>query len=195
MKKLLLLIAIVFCMEATMELHAQSQSGGKTLVAYFSWSGNARALAGQIARETGGGDMFEIKTVRAYPEVYHECTAVARQEQNDNARPALSGDVSNMAQYNTVFLCYPNWWGTLPMGVFTFLEAYDFSGKTMYPLVTHGGSRFGRSLDDIKKLCPQVVLGDGLSVSVFDANSDDSARVTTPDRDVTSWLRRLRVAN
>jgi flavodoxin len=59
-----------------------------------------------------------------------------------------------MAQYNTVFLCYPNWWGTLPMGVFTFLESYDFSGKTIYPLVTHGGSRFGRSPDDIKKYVP-----------------------------------------
>ncbi|MDR1072452.1 MAG: hypothetical protein LBL45_02100 [Treponema sp.] len=182
MGKLLLLIAIVFCMEATMELCAQSQLGGK-------------ALAGQIAWETGGGDMFEIKTVRAYPEVYNECTAAARQEQNDNARPALSGDVSNTAQYNTVFLCYLNWWGALPMGVFTFLEAYDFSGKTMYPLVTHGGSRFGRSLTDIKKLCPQVVLGDRLSVSAFDSNPNDIARVTTPDRDVTSWLRRLGVAN
>jgi flavodoxin len=177
-----------------MELNAQTYSGDKILVAYFSWSGNARALAGQIARETGG-DLFEIKTVKAYPNTYNECIAVARQEQNDNARPALSGRVANMAQYGTVFLCYPNWWGTLPMGVFTFLEAYDFSGKTMYPLITHGGSRFGRSLDDIKKLCPRVVLGEGLSVSAFDTNPTDSTRVTTPNRDVTSWIRRPGMAN
>jgi flavodoxin len=179
-----------------MKLNAQTQSGGKAgiLVAYFSWSGNAKVLAAQIVRETGG-DLFEIKTVKAYPEVYNECTAVAKQEQNDNARPALSGRVSNMAQYNTVFLCYPNWWGTLPMGVFTFLEVYDFSGKTMYPLVAHGGSRFGRSLDDIKKLCPQATLGDGLSVNAFDTNPNDSTRVTTPNRDVPSWLRRLGMVN
>jgi hypothetical protein len=81
------------------------------------------------------------------------------------------------------------------MGVFTFLEAYDFSGKTMYPLVTHGGSRFGRSLDDIKNLCPRAIIGDGLSVSAFDTNPNDGTRVTTPNRDVTSWLRRLDMTN
>jgi flavodoxin len=190
MKKLLLFASVLFCMGAVMELNAQTQSGSKILVAYFSWSGNARALAGQIAQETGG-DLFEIKTVKAYPDTYNECIAEAREEQNNNARPALSGSVSNMAQYGTVFLCYPNWWGTLPMGVFTFLEAYDFSGKTMYPLVTHGGSRFGRSLDDIKKLCPQAVLGEGLDISAYDTNPKDNTRVTAPNRELSSWLRKL----
>jgi flavodoxin len=188
MKKLLFFVLTFVCLEAQME--AQTQPGGKILVAYFSWSGNAKALAGQIAQETGG-DLFEIKTVRTYPDTYNECIAVAKQEQDGNARPALSGSVSNMAQYNTVFLCYPNWWGTLPMGVFTFLEAYDLSGKTMYPLVTHGGSRFGRSLDDIKKLCPRAVIGEGVSISAFDSDPKDATRVTTPNRDVTSWLRKL----
>jgi flavodoxin len=194
MKKLLLFIVTVFC-TGGLTMEAQTQPGGgagKTgvLVAYFSWSGNAKALAGQVARESGG-DMFEIKTVKAYPEVYNECTAVAKEEQNANAHPALSGSVANMAQYQTVFLCYPNWWGTLPMAVFTFLEAYDFSGKTIYPLVTHGGSRFGRSLDDIKKLCPRAALGEGLSVSAFDTNPKDATRVTPPNRDVTVWVRKL----
>jgi flavodoxin len=193
MRKLLLFVPILFCAGASMELNAQTQSGGKILVAYFSWSGNAKALAGQIARETGG-DLFEIKTVRAYPDTYNECITVAKQEQETNARPALSGAVSNMAQYGTVFLCYPNWWGTLPMGVFTFLEAYDFSGKTVYPLITHGGSRFGRSLDDIKKLCPQAVLGEGIDISAFDTNPKDAARVTTPNGNVTAWVRRTGTA-
>jgi flavodoxin len=188
MKILLFFVLTFVCLEAKME--AQTQPGGKILVAYFSWSGNAKALAWQIAQETGG-DLFEIKTVNVYPDTYNECIAIAKQEQDSNARPALSGSVSNMAQYNTVFLCYPNWWGTLPMGVFTFLETYDFSGKTMYPLVTHGGSRFGRSLDDIKKLCPQALLGDGLSVSAFDSNPKDATRVSIPNGDVTSWLHRL----
>jgi hypothetical protein len=77
------------------------------------------------------------------------------------------------------------------MAVFTFLEAYDFSGKTIYPLATHGGRRFGRSLDDIKKLCPQTALGEGLSVSAFDRNPKDSTVVTTPNRDIRTWLRRI----
>jgi flavodoxin len=79
------------------------------------------------------------------------------------------------------------------MGVFTFLESHDFSGKTMYPLITHGGSRFGRSLDDIKKLCPRTTLGERFSVSAFDSNPKDATRVTTPNRDVTSWLRKVRI--
>jgi flavodoxin len=192
MKRVLLFTLTLFC-TGGLTLQAQTQPDGKILVAYFSWSGNAKALAGQIAQETGG-DLFEIRTVRTYPDTYNECTTAAKQEQDSNARPALSGSVANMAQYNTVFLCYPNWWGTLPMGVFTFLEAYDFSGKTLYPLITHGGSRFGRSLDDIKKLCPRVVLGDGLDISAFDSNPKDATRVTTPNRSVSAWVRRLGIA-
>jgi len=189
MKRYVLLSFILLLLGVQMELSAQT-GNNKILVAYFSWSGNARTLAGQIAQATGG-DLFEIRTVTPYPNNYDECINVAREEQNKNARPAISGSVANMAQYGTVFLCYPNWWGTLPMAVFTFLEAYDFSGKTIYPLVTHGGSRFGRSLDDIRRLSPRAVLGDGLDVSAFDRNPNDATRVTAPNRDVTSWLRRI----
>jgi len=189
MKRYVLLSFILLLLGVHMELSAQT-GNNKILVAYFSWSGNARTLAGQIAQVTGG-DLFEIKTVTPYPDNYDECTRVAREEQNRNARPAISGNVANMAQYGTVFLCYPNWWGTLPMAVFTFLEAYDFSGKMIYPLVTHGGSRFGRSLDDIRRLSPRAVLGDGLDVSAFDRNPNDATRVSAPNRDVTAWLRRI----
>jgi len=191
MKKLLVFVLTIVFMEAHMELNAQpGGKAGKILVAYFSWSGNARVLAGQIAGATGG-DLFEIKTVTPYPGDYNACTAAAREEQQKNARPALAAKVENMAQYDTVFLCYPNWWGTLPMGVFTFLESYDFAGKTIYPLVTHGGSRFGRSLDDLKTLCAGAVIGEGLAVSAFDSNPRDSTVVSAPNRDVTAWLRKL----
>jgi flavodoxin len=198
MRQLLLFVLTFLCMEAIMETQALSNeiasgADAKILIAYFSWSGNAKALAGQIAEETGG-DLFEIKTVTAYPDTYNACIEVAKQEQETNARPALSGSVADMAQYRTVFLCYPNWWGTLPMGVFTFLESYDFSGKTIYPLVTHGGSRFGRSLDGIKKLCPKTVVGEGLDVSAFDTNPKDAARVTTPNREVVAWVRQTGMA-
>jgi flavodoxin len=189
MKRQFLLAFIFIFLGVHMELTAQT-GGNRILVVYFSWSGNAKTLAGQIAQVTGG-DLFEIKTVTLYPTNYDDCLKVARQEQDTNARPAISGSVANMEQYNTVFLCYPNWWGTLPMAVFTFLEAYNFSGKTIYPLVTHGGSRFGRSLDDIKSLCPRAGIGEGLSVSAFDRNPNDAPRVTVPNRDVTTWLNRL----
>jgi flavodoxin len=176
---------------AAFSVSAQTQSEArKILVAYFSWSGNAKALAGQIAQATGG-DLFEIKTVKTYPDTYDETVAAAREEQNNNARPALSGNVANMGQYDIIFLCSPTWFRSLPMGVFTFLESYDFSGKTMYPLITHGNSGFGRILDDIKEICPQVVLGEGLSVSAMDRNPRNNTVVTVPNRDVRSWLRRI----
>jgi flavodoxin len=193
MKKQIFLAFILIFLGVHMELTAQTGSS-KILVAYFSWSGNAKTLAGQVAQVTRG-DLFEIKTVTPYPNNYDDCIKVAKQEQDNNARPAISGRVANMEQYGTVFLCYPNWWGTLPMAVFTFLEAYNFSGKTIYPLVTHGGSRFGRSLDDIKKLCPRAVIGEGLDVSAFDRNPNDDPRVTVPNRDVTNWLRKIGMSN
>ena len=193
MKRQLFLAFIIILLGVNMGLTAQTKDK-KILVAYFSWSGNAKALAGQIAQATGG-DLFEIKTVKPYPNEYDECTKAARKELDGNARPAISGKVANMAQYEKVFLCFPNWWGTIPMPVFTFLEAYDFSGKTIYPLVTHGGSRFGRSLDDIRKLSPRAVLGEGLDVSAFDRNPNDATRVTVPNRDVTTWLRRIGMTN
>ena len=162
-----------------MNLTGQSQINNKSdiLVVYFSWSGNAKVLAEQIALEIGA-DLFQVTPATPYPEDYNQCIQVAREEQNKDARPAITGKVNNMDDYKTIFFCFPNWWGTLPMPMFTFLESYDFSGKTMYPLVTHGGSRFGRSLDDIKKLCPGVTVKYGLAISAFDRNPKDSTIVT-----------------
>jgi flavodoxin len=113
--------------------HAQDKStGGKILIACFSWSGNTRVVAGQI-QKTVGGDLFEIKTAKAYPKDYRECIDVAKKEQQANARPELSAKVENMDAYNIIFVGYPNWWGTLPMPLFTFFESYDFKGKTIIP--------------------------------------------------------------
>ena len=120
------------------------------LIAYFSHTGenynvgviekgNTHIVADMIAEETGG-DLFEIATVNPYPDTYEECTEVAMQEQRENARPELTAQVENMEQYDTVYLGYPIWWGELPMAVYTFLESYDFSGKTIVPFCTHEGS-------------------------------------------------------
>ena len=143
---------------------AAGAAEGKTLVAYFSWSGNTASVAKAIAGALGA-ELFEIKTTKPYPEDYNATLDVAKAEQGRNTRPELSTHVGDMGQYDTIFLGYPNWWGTLPMPIFTFLEEYDFSGKRVIPFVTHGGSSFGRSLGDIRKLAPKANLEEkGLSV-------------------------------
>jgi flavodoxin len=81
----------------------------------------------------------------------------------------------------------------MPMAVFTFLEAYNFSGKTIYPLVTHGGGSFGSSRNDIKKLCPRAVVGEGLSIRAMSRSHGGPAVVKTPNNDVTAWLRKIGV--
>ncbi len=133
-------------------------------------SGNAQLLA-EMAQGVTGGDLFFIETVEKYPAEYRGTTDQAKTEQNDDARPELSSHVENMDAYDTIVLIYPNWWGTLPQPVFTFLEEYDFSGKTILPLCTHEGSRMGRSESDIASLCPDAQLLDGLSVRGSDAGS------------------------
>lgn len=133
-------------------------------------SGNAQLLA-EMAQKVTGGDLFFIETVEKYPADYRGTTDQAKTEQNDDVRPELSSHVENMDAYDTVILIYPNWWGTLPPPVFTFLEEYDFSGKTILPLCTHEGSRLGRSESDIASICSDAQLLNGLSVKGSDAGS------------------------
>ena len=141
--------------------------------------GNAEYLA-RMAAEITGGDLFLIRTEENYPSDYRETTNVASAEQSDNARPALASHVDNMDQYDTVVLIYPNWWGTLPMPLYTFLEEYDFAGKTILPLCTHEGSRMGSSESAIAGLCPGAILLDGLAVRGSAASSAQS--------DVETWI-------
>lgn len=102
------------------------------LVAYFSWSGNTRTVAEKIQAQTGA-DIFEITTVNSYSDDYDTVLNEAQAEQRENARPELSGHVENMAGYDVVYLGYPNWWGDMPMALYSFLEAYDLSSKTIVP--------------------------------------------------------------
>lgn len=141
--------------------------------------GNAELLA-QMAQLISGGDLFLIKTVETYPSDYREATDQAKVEQNNDARPALASHVENMDGYDTVILIYPNWWGTLPQPVMTFLDEYDFSGKTILPLCTHGGSRLGSSERKIAELCPGIQLLSGLEVRNSDAANAQA--------DVRTWI-------
>ncbi|GHV10896.1 flavodoxin [Fibrobacterales bacterium] len=167
---------------STLLLLGAATANAKTIVAYFSHSGNTRAVAEQIQKSVGG-DIFEIKTVVPYSKDYNTAVEVAKKEQQANARPELSTKVSNMEQYDTLFLGYPNWWGTIPMPLFTFLESYDFAGKVIVPFCTHGGSALGRSEDDIAKLAPKAKLLNGLAIRGGSANN--------AQKDITAWLKKI----
>jgi flavodoxin len=168
----------------------------KSLIAYFSRKGNnyvggnivdlpignTEVIAKKIQQLTGS-DMFQIKTVKSYPDDYNETTNVAQEEKRQNARPKLTEKVEDMDSYDVICIGYPNWWGTMPMAVFTFLEAYDFSGKTIVPYCTHEGSGMGSSEHDIKKLCPNAKVLSGLAIR--------GGSVDRADKEVANWLKKL----
>lgn len=144
--------------------------------------GNTEVIARKIQGLTGS-DLFQIETVKPYPEDYTETTEVSKVELRQNARPELTVTVADMASYDVIYLGYPNWWGTMPMAVFTFLESYDFSGKTIVPYCTHEGSGLGSSERDIKKLCQTAKVLPGLAIK--------GSTVARADNEVENWLKRL----
>jgi len=125
--------------------------------------GNTAIAAEMISRLTGG-DLFKIDTVKPYPADYHETTEVAKDELRAKARPELTDSVRDMSRYDVIYLGFPNWWGTMPMAVFTFLESYDFAGKIIAPFCTHEGSGMGRSERDIAAICPESDILSGLPI-------------------------------
>ncbi|WP_278550761.1 flavodoxin [Cloacibacillus evryensis] len=113
---------------------APALAGKKPLIVYFSWGGNTRVVANQI-KELTGGDLFEAQTVKSYPKEYRATTEQAKNELNSNARPALKvSKLPNLDSYDTVIICHPNWWGTMPTAMMTLLEANDLSGKKIFKL-------------------------------------------------------------
>lgn len=155
------------------------ENSGNVLIAYFSWSGNTKGIAEEIQRQTGA-DLFEIQLVEPYSTDYNTVLDQAQQDQNEQARPELSTHVENMDQYDTIILGYPNWWASIPMPIASFLEEYDFSGKTILPFCSHGGGGLGQSQTAIAKLVPNAVLAEGLAINYSGGSS-------MPD-DVTKWL-------
>nr|WP_286174774.1 flavodoxin [Harryflintia acetispora] len=146
------------------------------MIAYFSKTGTTEAVAQQI-QGLVGGDLVKIETATPYPEDYTETTEVAKKESEDDARPPLSTSVSNMDEYDTIYIGYPIWWHTAPMAVYTFLESYDLSGKTVIPFCTSGGSEIDESMAAINALCASATVLEGLT-----ANDSD---------DVQPWLTKI----
>lgn len=146
----------------------------KTLVAYFSRTGenygvgviekgNTHIIADIIAEKTNA-DIFEIRTLNAYPENYDECTDVAKKEQEESARPELAENLDSLDGYDTIFLGYPIWWGDMPMAVYTFIESHNFSGKTIVPFCTHAGSGMSGTVETLKIELDGATVLDGLAL-------------------------------
>ena len=136
----------------------------KILVAYFSWGGTTERVAEHIRKETDGA-LFKIEPLNPYPTGYQACTDRASKEVAEKARPAIKSQVDGMDGYDVVFIGFPIWWYNAPMIIDTFLESYDFSGKTVIPFCTSGGSPIGVAMDKIRLHCPDSTVLDGLTAN------------------------------
>lgn len=181
----------------TEKVSEDNKSHGKILIAYFSRTGdnyevgvidkgNTRIVADMIAESLGNADMFEIKPAKDYPADYRECTEVAKAEKESDARPEIVGKVENFEQYDTIFLGYPNWWSDMPMIIYTFIESYDFNGKTVIPFCTSSSESFiGKR--EIETYAKGSIVRDGLGVRGKRCQDNpDSVR-----QDVNKWLKSL----
>lgn len=126
--------------------------------------GNTEVIAEYI-QELDGADLFKVEPANPYPDDYMKCIDVAKEEQQHDARPEIKETLTDISQYDTIYIGFPNWWGTLPMPMFTQLEQLDFTDKVVKPFVTHEGSGFASSQKDLDKLCPGCVMKKGLSIS------------------------------
>lgn len=176
---------------------ATPSAGGKALVVYFSRTGeqdkvgviekgNTKIVAEIIAEKTGA-DTFEIvpKTDN-YPNTFDELCDVAKEEQNKNARPEIASTIENFDSYSTIYLGYPIWWADLPMICYTFLESYDFSGKTIVPFCTHEGSADAGTQSKIQSAVPSATVNEVLAIRGQDAQNDlDGVKST-----IAEWLNK-----
>lgn len=169
----------------------------KILVAFFSRTGenyavghieqgNTHIVAELIASATGG-PLFRIEPATPYPDDYRACTEVAQREKRSKARPALVGDIA-VEEYDVIFLGYPNWWGDLPMCVYTFLEQHNWQGKVVIPFCTHEGSGLSDTENRLRAACRGASVLNGLAVRGSVAqNEREKAR-----KQVLEWLKRLK---
>lgn len=161
----------------TYSLNIKLPENPKILVAYFSYTGNTENGARMIADDLDV-DLFTIEMEHPYRGSIYEVTA---QDLNNDARPALATHVENMDQYDVVILGFPTWWSTMPMPIFTFLNEYDFSGKTLLPFSSHGSTRFGDSISDFSKQVPGAYVGQAFEY-YYSGGSELEA-------EVAAWLK------
>ena len=181
-----------------------TEEGSSILVAYFSWAdnaviegevdavaspsvtapGNVAQLATWVQEETGG-DLFSIRVTEPYSSDWDECLDRANNERSQNVRPELAESVENIADYDVVFLGYPNWWYGAPMAVLSFIEENDLSGKQVFLFCSHGTGGLAGSVEDIEEVLPEGV---NLSDNIFDVYEEDAPLA---QNDILNWLSEL----
>ena len=169
----------------TQTLNNETTGAKKVLIAYFSQSGNTRAMAKQIKSATGG-DLFEIVPLKAYPKEYKVLVDLAKDEIGKGYKPELKSKIDNLSQYDVIFVGSPNWWSTIAPPVATFLSLARFEGKTIVPFMTHGGGGQAHIVADMKKLCPGATFLKALPIS------GSSVKEAQPE--VTKWVTELKLA-
>ena len=166
---------------------AQQNTDVRSIVVYFSCTGNTKAVAEEVAAQTGS-ELHEIVPEEPYTEEdlnYNNDNCRANIEMNDpESRPAISNTIENFSEYDTIYIGYPIWWGSLPRIMNTFLDTYDFSGKTIVPFCTSGSSSISQSLSVIREAEPEAQVKEGLQVS--SAGADDSSD------EVSRWLEEIK---
>ena len=201
MKKLISLILTFALLCGVIPAFAEEETPAHVLVVYFSHAGENygvgvieegnTAKMGKIIAEQMEADIFELVPVVPYPGDYDSCLDVATEEQRTAARPEYEEEIENWAQYDTIFIGYPIWWGNIPNIVYTFMEAYDFAGKTVIPFNTHEGSGQARSQKDIEDLMPEeATVLKGLAVRGSKAQNDAEGT----GEDVAAWLKEIGLA-
>lgn len=161
---------------------ATATGGQKMLIVYYSRSGNTRVVAEKI-HATLDGNIVELQTVHPYPEEYRATTEQAQKELKANDFPPLKTAVDDISPYDVILVGSPNWWGTFASPVRGFLAQHNFSGKKIAPFITHEGSALGKSVADLKTLCPGATILDGLAVR--------GGRVQNSQAEIDQWLKRL----
>lgn len=163
----------------------EGQARKKPLVVYFSQTGHTENVAKEIHRLVGG-DIIRIEAVKPYPDNYQKLTDLAKEEKKQMARPELKNEIPKLDEYGVIFLGYPNWWSSMPMPVFAFIEKSGMDGKTVAPFATHGGGGLGDSMADLKKEIPHAKILKPLSI-----RSSDSAKGDKVEAEIKKWLEGL----
>ena len=187
------LVMSASCSGNTPKGEEKMETKGKVLIVFFSHAGenyavgnvkvgNTKLVADEIQKLTGG-DEFEIVAEKSYDMPYDPLTKLAKEEQDNNEKPAFKGEVKNLDQYDTVFIGGPVWWGTYPQVMFTFFDKYDLNGKTIIPFTTHEGSGLGNVVSDLKRLYPEATFKQAFSIYGHETRKDLSK--------VDKWLKGL----
>ena len=166
-----------------------------TLIIYYSrkdenyWNGTIKNLAkgnteiaAEFIKNAVGGDLFEVQTVKEYAKDYYACIDEAKRELRARARPPIKAFPEDIDRYDNIFIGYPNWWGTMPMAMFTLLEHFDWAGRKIIPFCTNEGSGMGSSERDLAKACPGATIARGLSIH--------GAETLQSEKKIADWAKK-----